>query len=148
MNALLRPFHPRPPPSPVAVVDPTQAELAPSQLELEEPSAGPLIGGGASRSPSEDAGKMRQERGQTTAAATTTTAAAAAVAANEMVLRAVGEAVALEEMGTQEGAEAALVVSGRLLAENPLSAEPLHLKGLALHLLGRYVEVMLWGSQE
>lgn len=58
---------------------------------------------------------------------------------NAMVKRAVEAALVWEEMGTREGAEAALTVAGRLLAENPLSVEALHVRGVALHLLGRWV---------
>lgn len=116
------------PPTPLAVVDPTQGELPPLQLEPEEPWTDSRSGGGvASRVRSEDAGEVGEEGGQTT------------VAANEMVSRAVEKAVAWEETGTQRGAEAALTVTGRLLAENPLSVEALHLRGVALYLLGRYV---------
>lgn len=63
----------------------------------------------------------------------------ATAAPNEMTSRAVEEAVAWEETGTQQGAQAALAVTGRVLAENPLSVEALHLKGVALDLLGRWV---------
>lgn len=56
-----------------------------------------------------------------------------------MASRAAEEALTWAETGTKEGAEAALTVSGRLLAEKPLSVEALHLRGVALHLLGRYV---------
>ena len=66
--------------------------------------------------------------------------------ANEMISRAAEEALAWAEMRTQEGAEATLAVTGRLLAENPLSVEALQLRGVALHLLGRYdMSVALWG---
>lgn len=98
--------------------------MPPLQLDLEEPNVESRIGGGTSRERSEDAGRVEEGR-QTTAAA------------NDMVLRAVEEAAAWEETGTQQGAEAALAVTGRLLAENPLSVEALHLRGVALHLLGR-----------
>ena len=52
-------------------------------------------------------------------------------------------AVALEDalgwvsMKTLDGAEAAHVATGRVLAGSPLSVEALHLRGVALHLLGR-----------
>lgn len=42
-----------------------------------------------------------------------------------------------EEGRTREGAETALAATDRLLAGDPLSVEAMHLKGLALHLLGR-----------
>lgn len=120
-----------PRPTPLAVVDPTQRELPPLQLELEEPSAYYRIAGDTSRARSQDSGKVGTGGGQTTAAA------ADAGGANEMVSRAVVEALAWGKKGTQQGAEAALAVTGRLLAENPLSVEALQLRGVALHLLGR-----------
>ncbi len=75
----------------------------------------------------------------------------AATSTNDMVARAVETAMVWEEMGTQEGAEAALTVTGRLLAENPLSVEALHVRGVALHLRGRWVgrtQVAACGSEK
>lgn len=59
------------------------------------------------------------------------------VAKKGMTLRATSTIVEWEEGGTKEGLEAALVATGRLIAGDPLSIEGLHLRGVALHLLGR-----------
>lgn len=54
-----------------------------------------------------------------------------------MGARALEDALAWVEMGTKDGAEAAYVATGRVLARSPLSVEALHLRGVALYLLGR-----------
>eukprot|EP00752_Nemacystus_decipiens_P009479 g8475.t1 len=110
-------------------IGPTQGELRPLQLKLDEPRADPRIGGGTSKSPSEDSGQVGRGGGHTMV--------------NGMVSRAAEEGLTWAETRTQEGAEAALAVSGRLLAENPLSVEALHLRGVALHLLGRQTEAIV-----
>lgn len=130
--SFLQVLSPRPLLTHPTVVDPTQGELPPLHLEVEDLSADFRIDGSTSKGNSE---YVRKAGGQTTATA----------AANEMVQRATEEALAWERMETQQGAEAALVVSGRLLADKPLSVEALHLRGLALHLLGRWV--VLWEAR-
>lgn len=58
-------------------------------------------------------------------------------AAKDMVLRATEAAVRWAETRTSEGAEASLAATARLLAADPLNIDGIHLKGVALHLLGR-----------
>lgn len=65
------------------------------------------------------------------------TSTSAVTAAEEMFARGVEAAAVWEEAATLEGAEAALTITGRLLAGDPLSVEALHLRGVALHMLGR-----------
>lgn len=54
-----------------------------------------------------------------------------------MGARALEDALGWVGMSTKDGAEAAFVATGRVLAESPSSVEALNLRGVALHLLGR-----------
>lgn len=57
---------------------------------------------------------------------------------NKLVSRSMEAVVKWEEERTTGGAVAALAAAGRLLAGDPLSIKAMHLKGVALHMLGRY----------
>lgn len=56
---------------------------------------------------------------------------------SDMGAGALEDALGWVSMKTLDGAEAAYVATGRVLAGSPLSVEALHLRGVALHLLGR-----------
>lgn len=121
-------------PSLLAVVDPTQGALPPLLLEFDDGDAAPSsVAGDRATTIAIPLGNGRETGEQKQQAPT----AAAAATTKDMAARAVEAAVVWEEMRTPEGAEAALTATGRLLAGNQLSIEALHLRGVALHLLGR-----------
>lgn len=113
---------PPPNPSPAAVVDPTQGALPPLRLPFDE-NDDSLPSGSSRGAP--------WNRGINDAGDQMTTAA------KGMVARAVEATMVWVETGTTEGVEDALTATGRLLAGNPLSAQALHMRGVALHFLGR-----------
>ncbi|CAM9888575.1 unnamed protein product, partial [Ectocarpus sp. 4 AP-2014] len=112
------------PPSHI-VVDPTQGALPPLRLPFDE-NDDSLPSGSSRGAP--------WNRGINDAGDQMTTAA------KGMVARAVEAAMVWVETGTTEGFEDALTATGRLLAGNPLSAQALHMRGVALHFLGRSTE--------
>lgn len=105
------------------MVDPTQGALPPLQLPFDENDA-PLPNGSSRGAPWN--GGINGEGDQIIT-----------TAARGMAARAVEAAMVWLETGTTEGAEDALTATGRLLAGNPLSAQALHMRGVALHFLGR-----------
>ncbi|CAM9809280.1 unnamed protein product, partial [Ectocarpus fasciculatus] len=112
------------PPSHI-VVDPTQGALPPLQLTFDENDAS--LPRGSSRGAPWNGG-INDAGDQIT------------TAVKGMVARAVEAAMVWVETGTTEGVEDALTATGRLLAGNPLSAQALHMRGVALHFLGRRAE--------
>lgn len=99
----------------IAVVDPTQGSLPPLDLEFR----------GYTRDSRED--KSAVEGGDGGSRTT------------GVFQRATEAVLEWEQGGTREGAEAALAATARMIAGVPLSVDAWHLRGLALHLLGRWV---------
>ena len=120
------PAHPeRSPPLPVAraaiaVVDPTQNALPPLPLEFDDNHD--------KHDETRDGDDLARER----------TVQTSGGPPNQLVSRSMEAVVKWEEGRTREGAEAALAATGRLLAGDSLSIEAMHLKGVALHMLGRW----------
>lgn len=111
------------PPASSTVVDPTQGPLPRLQLELDDHQA--LAGDYPLRVLLGNAQYSVEEINQ------------AVDTISDVGARALKDALSWENMRTEDGAEAAYVATGRVLAGNPLSVEAIHLRGVALYLLGR-----------
>lgn len=120
-TAQLLPFSPLS--VPATVVDPTRGPLPRPQRELDDEK----LSAGAYRFEASlgDAQYAVEERNR------------AVATISDMVARALEDILEWVRVGTKDGAEAAYVATGRVLAGSPLSVEALHLRGVALHLLGR-----------
>ena len=109
----------------LTVVNPTQGVLPPIRLEFESDG-----GIEDANSPATEAQPKENVLAGEVARKTT----------NDMIRRATQTIMAWEEERTEAGAEAALAATGRLLAEDPLSIDGMHLMGVALHFLNRRVK--------
>lgn len=115
------------------VVDPAQSALPPLKLGFDDDQSAAVPPRRVSRA----VGRVLSNGPDMAGISDAGSGASAVTPAENMFARGVEAAAAWEEAGTWEGAEAALTTTGRLLAGDPLSVEALHLRGVALHMLGR-----------
>lgn len=115
----------------MSVVHPTQNDLGSLQhTEIQDTVYAPSLN--KMRHREQESGR---ERGSTKRQNKPSQDADGGKIRNDMFWRATASIVKMTEDGANEEA---LLACERLLAANPLSVDALQLKGLALHLLGRY----------